>query len=341
MSKILLGSIAVLGVLGLGASRVGAVDVSTKVMLIKDNADTAKRLVQVQSKDVNVHGSDAVAPDSAGAALHIYSATDDFCAIIPGGPEWKLSKRGKWTYRNKLTKNTASIKDGNFMVKIKSAITYTLLDNPSQGTVNAQVQFGAGARFCMRCTGNKKDNPKKFWAKDCVAAACDPEPSSCVPTIVTTTTSTTSTTTTTAPCSPTGTVLVGALPMTFGRFNYNATLGLPGASAACSTNFPGSHLCSYTELQAAEAACNLVGLKDIATKPVTSFWAIDSGAPALQQCNDDAPTTGSGLNWEYGTAHTMSRGERVTLDGTTGALGPLLTGVQCNISGQSNVGCCQ
>jgi len=93
-------------------------------------------------------------------------------------------------------------------------------------------------------------------------------------------------------------------------------------------------------LQAAAAACDLAGLMDTASIPVTSFWAIDSSQPPLQQCNDDA-MGGSGLNWEYGTAHTASRGERVTLDNASGALGSLQTGVQCNIAGTSSVGCCQ
>ena len=155
--------------------------------------------------------------------------------------------------------------------------------------------------------------------------------------IATTTTSTTTTSTTCPP--PTGTVVKGSLTATPGRFTYNATLGLLGANAACNTNFPGSHACSVQELQAAPAS-ELTGLKDTANLTVTSFWAIDSCAPILQQCNDDA-AGGSGLNWEYGTAHTASRGEQIPLDNTTGALGTVQMGVQCNIAGTSWVGCCQ
>ena len=88
------------------------------------------------------------------------------------------------------------------------------------------------------------------------------------------------------------------------------------------------------------AASDLIGLRDTACNPVTSFWAIDSTAPALSQCVDDA-MGGSNQNWEYGTAHTPSRGERVTLNNATGALGSLETGVQCNIAGTNWVGCCQ
>jgi hypothetical protein len=131
----------------------------------------------------------------------------------------------------------------------------------------------------------------------------------------------------------------GALPPTAGKFNYNMTLGLPGANAACNTNFAGTHACSYQELQTAEAAGQLVNLKDTNGATVTSFWVIDNTAPALQQCVDDA-LGGSNLNWEYGTAHTASRGRKVNLTNPTGTLGVVQTSVQCNLSGSSWVGCC-
>ena len=131
----------------------------------------------------------------------------------------------------------------------------------------------------------------------------------------------------------------GALPATLGRFNFNAQLGLPGANAACKANFACSQACTRQQLQAAPTS-ELAGLKDINTTTVTSFWAIDSTAPILQQCNDDA-VGGSGLNWEYGTAHTASRGQQMTLNNSTGVLGPVVGGIQCNIAGTSWVGCCQ
>jgi hypothetical protein len=153
-----------------------------------------------------------------------------------------------------------------------------------------------------------------------------------------TTTTTTTSTTTTLPSG--GGVLRGALTATPGRFNYNLTLGIPGANSACNTNFPGTHACTYPELQSAQTAGDLVGLKDITGMTVTSFWAIDSSQPGLQQCIDDV-MGGSGLNWEYATAHTASRGQKVALDNATGALGPLQSSLQCNFSGNSWVGCCQ
>jgi hypothetical protein len=141
-------------------------------------------------------------------------------------------------------------------------------------------------------------------------------------------------------CAGPVTTVKGALLSTPGRFNYNMMLGLPGANAACNTNFPGTHACTYAELQTAAAAGGLKGLKDIGSNTVTSFWAIDSSQPALQQCNDDI-AGGSGLNWEYATAHTASRGQKVDLDNAAGTLGPLQSSLQCNFSGNSWVGCCQ
>ena len=171
----------------------------------------------------------------------------------------------------------------------------------------------------------------------CQAAGSGPSCSS----VTSTTTTATTSTTTGAACAttPTGMVVKGSLTATPGRFNYNAMLGLPGANSACSSNFPGSHPCTLTELQSAPAS-DLACLKDTAGMPVTSFWAIDSTQPPLQQCNDDA-VGGSGLNWEYATAHTASRGEKVALTNSTGVLGSLQSSLQCNLSGNSWVACCQ
>jgi hypothetical protein len=318
MAKTRSVGIAMVALATVCATLARAEDISTKKLFIKDHkTDPAKRQVQVQSKDGGVQFSEAGDPGTHGASLHVYSATDDFCVTLPSGAEWKN-------------------KDGNLLVKIKSGVTYTLVDNGTQGTVNAQVQFGTGTRYCMRCMGNKKDEALKFLGKDCAAAPCDSEPSICDPLATTTTTTPASTTT----LQSGGTVLKGALTGTPGRFNFNLTLGLPGANSACNTNFAGTHACTYAELQSAAAAGDLVGLKDTGHTTVTSFWAIDSSQPALQQCNDDA-LGGSGLNWEYGTAHTASRGQTVALNNAAGTLGALQSGVQCNIAGTNWVGCCQ
>jgi hypothetical protein len=346
MSKSWLAGIALVTVC---AGVAPAANITTKKLSIKDAADTSKRQIQILSVDPGVLYSLAGDPATNGASVHVYSATDDECVIFPAGPSplWKNTGT-KWQFKSKTTKNAVQIKNAKLIVKLKTGVTYSLADNMTQGVVNALVQFGTGTQFCMRCTGNKKDNASKFIGTACVAAACDPEPSSCVPPIATTTTSTTTTsttttssTTTTTLCTnvPTGTVVKGSLTATLGRFNYNLTLGLAGANAACNTNFPGSHACSLQDLQSAPTS-DLACLKDTASMTVASFWAIDATAPALQQCNDDA-VGGSGLNWEYATAHTASRGEKVSLDNGTGVLGSVTSSLQCNISGTAWVGCCQ
>ncbi len=183
---------------------------------------------------------------------------------------------------------------------------------------------------CAPPTGNS--GTLKTLAENCVAN---------IETFETATTTTTSTTlgTTTSTTLGGGVVLKGALTVTTGRFNYNMAIGLPAANAACNSNFAGTHACSYAELQNAETAGDLVGLKDTGNNTVTAFWAIDNSAPALQQCQDDTPMTGSLLNWEYPTAHTASRGEKVALTNGTGTLGPLQMSLQCNFS-TASVGCC-
>jgi len=187
----------VVGVL-LGSAVVRAEDVGTKKMVIKDPADPAKRLVLVLSRDTGVQLSEADDPGANGASLHLYSATDDFCVVLGSGANWQ-STTTKWKYKDPVTKNRALVKDGLLKVKIKSDVTFTLADDGGQGTVNAQVQFGTGTRYCMQCPGNTKDDGGKFIAKDCLAVACDAEPSTCDPSSSTTstTTATTSTSTTT------------------------------------------------------------------------------------------------------------------------------------------------
>ena len=182
---------------------------------------------------------------------------------------------------------------------------------------------GKAGRSCRAaCASDRKANRKAC------RKATSPTPPSCG--------QSTTTTTTTLPGSA-GTGIVGALTATHGRFNYNATVGLPGANAACSTNFSGAHACTLAELQAAPAS-QLAGLKDTGGNSVASFWAIDPNAPPLSQCNDDVV---SHLNWEYATAHTASRGEQIPLTNATGVLGTLQTGIQCNIAGTNWIGCCR
>ena len=138
------------------------------------------------------------------------------------------------------------------------------------------------------------------------------------------------------PAFPPGTVLKGILTPTTGRFNYNLVLGIPGSDAACASNFAGTHTCTYAELQAAEAAGDLDGAKDLAGTAVTSFWAIDSSHVNTLQCATTVP-------WDYATAHTGHFGEKVNLTNATGALSALQSGSGAGVFclNSSWVGCCQ
>jgi hypothetical protein len=179
----------------------------------------------------------------------------------------------------------------------------------------------------VRCTGNKKDEATKFLAKSCVAAACDAPAGTCGGTTTTTVGGGGTTTTTIGGSSG----FRGVLPQTTsGRFNFQMTLGVPGANAACNTAFAGSHACTYVELQAAEAADQLVGAG------ATSFWAIIPEHADNLQC-------GSNIPWDYQTAHTGEYGEKVTVNGGTGSLGALQSGQGDGVfcAGSSSIACCQ
>src|SRR5262249_42629879 len=140
-----------LALLIVGAGLGRAADISTKSLSIKDT-DPTKRQVSVSSADLAVTYAAADDPGTNGATLHAYSATDDLCAVLPAGLLWK-NTGSKWKFKDKVSRNSAQVKDGKLSVKIKSNITFTL-DELQQGTVNAQLQFGNGTKFCMRCTGN-------------------------------------------------------------------------------------------------------------------------------------------------------------------------------------------
>ena len=313
----------------IGAVAVHAENISAKKMFIKDHVDPAKRQLLLQSSDAGVQAAEVDNPGTNGATIHVYSATDDACISFPAGADWK-NKNGTWRYNNKATKNVALVKDGKLVVKVKSGVSFTLADNGTQGHVNAQVQFGgAGTRYCLRCAGNKKDDAKKFLGTKCVAATCDTEPATCgggttTTTIAATTTTTTTTsagTTTTTMGGPCAATFAGALPQTVhGKFNFNLTLGVPAADAECNTNFAGSHACTFCQLQTAASAGQLVGVG-------ATVWVIDPTLALNQQCGITIP-------WDYQTADHPSRGEKVTINPTTGALGSVETGfaASCNTS---------
>ncbi|MBI5504439.1 MAG: hypothetical protein HY899_06535 [Deltaproteobacteria bacterium] len=336
MSKVWLSVVAATGLAAVCAAPYGAqaadTSITTKKLVVKDNANAAKRQLQVSSTDgtdpAAVHYADAGDPGTNGASVHAYSTTDDICVVLHPGANWK-DTGSKWKYNDKVAKRSLQIGDGKLLVKIKSGVAFTLADDAPQDAVNVIVQTGTTTRYCMRCSAPSKDTVKIFTQAACADAPCDAEPSVCDPTVTTTTTTTTTLT-------PPAQVLLGALNATTGRFNYNATLGLTGSDAACSSNFPGSHTCTYAELQAAETSGDLLGLKSTpGNQTVTSFWAINSLEPDNLQCHTTIP-------WDYATAHTGHFGEKVSLDNGTGALGTLQVGQPDGAfcSGSSWVGCC-
>jgi hypothetical protein len=156
--------------------------VDAKKMLLKGNADPSKRQILVVSRDPGVQFSEGDNPSVNGASVQVFSQTDNFCALLDPGPNWQNTGT-KWKFKDPVTKNLAQFGDGKMKVKIKSGITYDIADFPSQqGTVDVQVQFGTGTRYCMRCPGNTKDDATKFLGKDCVTTACGRDYSPCHPT---------------------------------------------------------------------------------------------------------------------------------------------------------------
>lgn len=160
-----------------------AVDISPSEMLIQA---VPKKSVKLASKDPAVQKSGAVEPDVFGASIHLYSATDDMCTILPPGANW-VGGKFQWRYKNKATGAVAQIRDGSLSIKLTSGITFDLSDNDIQEAVNAQVRFGTGTKYCMRCSsqnmpgfvGTKLNTYKKYHAVRCFPDACDPEPSTC------------------------------------------------------------------------------------------------------------------------------------------------------------------
>jgi hypothetical protein len=337
--------------LSAGASHAANVGVVGTKLIIVDKGVNGAKAVFV-AKDGAVSKGSGTNEYTIGATLNVTydngtdASTSGAFLASAGSPNWVVNKPNVGKYVNKqaptggATKVTV-IKPGKLVKLVGKSLGDTPIDILSQsgadnGTAHTKYRVtdsstGFDSSFCSKFNGCAwKSIAGGSGAKlVCKGGAAD---ATCGGSPQTTTTSTT------LPGGG-GVVLKGALNATPGRFNYNLTLGLPGANAACNTNFPGTHACTYAELQSAESAGDLVGLKDIGNNMVTSFWAIDNAQPALQQCQDDA-AGGSNLNWEYGTAHTVSRGQRVALTNGTGTLGVLQSSVQCNISGNSWVGCC-
>ena len=130
-----------------GVARTADEGISARKIFIKDNADPTKRQVQLQSLDGGVLISDADTPTTNGVSVHVYSATDDLCAILP--PAGWQDRGTLLKYRDSF-RNTGFLKDGKLKIKLKAdpqtgnPLNYTLADNGTQGQVNARVRFGTG-----------------------------------------------------------------------------------------------------------------------------------------------------------------------------------------------------
>src|SRR6266705_5264619 len=129
MSRFWLAGTSALALVIVCAALARAADISAKKILIKDNTDATKRQVLVLSGDVGVQLIQADDPGTNGAAIHVYSTTDDFCVNLPAGADWE-NTGSLLKYKNTTTKNSARIGDGKLLVKIKSGVTYSLADSP-------------------------------------------------------------------------------------------------------------------------------------------------------------------------------------------------------------------
>ena len=153
-------------------------NVSTDKLVIKDNADPAKRLVQLESSDPLITYSSADNPGRRGAVVYVYSATDRFCADIPFGAEWD-DTGSVWKYQNKTTKDSIQLSDGKLKLKLRSNVTFSLDEPTGQGAVNVTVQFGKGTEYCLRCDAPARDDATQFSGFNCVAQSCDGRPGIC------------------------------------------------------------------------------------------------------------------------------------------------------------------
>lgn len=131
------------------------------------------------------------------------------------------------------------------------------------------------------------------------------------------------------------TIIAGALPTANGRWNYGSQVGVAGADEQCDANWALSHACVRTEIEAAEAAGELLGLVDTDGTTVNSVWIEDLAAPDVLRCVDSA---NENLPWTYETAHLGIQGYYAELDNAAGSLGDVTVGV-CNADLRHTV-CC-
>ena len=133
-----------------------------------------------------------------------------------------------------------------------------------------------------------------------------------------------------AECPDVGDVLyVGSLTRTRGRWTYLGQPGPAGAEAFCAQQWPGSSVCTWEKLQAAEASGELVNAVDFDGNAVTSFWVTNPDASPERQCWN---TAGESVAWSYATAHLGVRGEFVILNQALGTLSAISLDNRCRDS---------
>lgn len=130
------------------------------------------------------------------------------------------------------------------------------------------------------------------------------------------------------------TIVAGALPPENGRWQYGSEVGVAGADEQCSANWELSHACVRTEIEAAQAAGELVGLVDSDGTTVNSMWIEDLTAADVVRCVD---TDQEALPWTYETAHLGIQGYYADLN-PDGTLGDVTVG-PCNADQRHTV-CC-
>jgi hypothetical protein len=156
-----------------------------KTLLLKDNANVAKRRLLLVSRDVSIAlGAGAQTTDdprATGASLRIFtSAGDAFDTTydLPA-PQWKpLSKKDPtkgWKFTRGNTLKLAVVKRGKLMKLVGrgAALGHTLAANPDP--VGVVLTLGTH-RYCLQFGGTVKfDAGKKFLAKDAGAPAACPD----------------------------------------------------------------------------------------------------------------------------------------------------------------------
>ena len=127
---------------------------------------------------------------------------------------------------------------------------------------------------------------------------------------------------------------LGSLPPGNGRWVYGGTVGLDGGDSQCAFHWPGSHICTRSELEYAASQAETANPVDHEGSTVSGWWLNDPlEADELQCVNASAEN----VPWTYETEHFAIFGNFVTVD-ATGTLGAVTVGM-CN-NGNFSAACC-